>query len=148
MADKEFCRIETDFVCVDSRYAKMDGDTVKVYLYCWAMAVKERSEFPKEIKDIAFVSNRLLMDFNDVTTCLQKLCNDPLKLLRRYRGGAIRVVGARSKHAKLAWEDEKDNQSVSKRQAPREEKMPCPIKGNGIQDEEKHKEEEDNEIPF
>ena len=106
----EFCKMETDFILTDPRFALMSGDEVKVYFFLWATAVHERRETPKSVRDLQFLAKRVQMTYESCTDSVRKLSKSPLNLIRVRHGAhgtcSITVIGVREKHKQLEWKDD------------------------------------------
>jgi len=113
--DREFARVETDWILgtgqdCDETYLKLDPLAAKVYVWLWAAAVKERTERPKRALRLRESAAELgLNDEQSLVNVYEMLSQSPANLikLRRYRGElkSVTVLGAKTLHHKLVWND-------------------------------------------
>jgi len=101
--DTEFCRVEVDFILDDPRYLSLSPSARCVFMWLWARAVKDRSEYIHEAfndKQIA-ASVRLRTDRTRAAT---QECA-AIGLIEISADNRIKVCGVRSKHRKLrGWD--------------------------------------------
>lgn len=106
---EEFCQFETKFILADPRFRQASPTEWKVYCVCWGVAVAERRQTPRALRDLDFIVETTRIPRQEVKIALQNLSKAPLKLIRfrpKPSGDiAVTVYGARAKHRALKWKD-------------------------------------------